>query len=249
MYVCWSGERSKGVPATAEKADPETSTVTPPPSCWVRWAEGVNTIWLGHHQPTEDSPLFFRDWTSSAVCGMFGTSCLRASCTGQASWQLAPWLIFLRCRNGFNLTLGKIRQHSQPGHLSLSRCLDCMKQFPQRYLRAVGVFVCILDRITDWTYERVKLLRLRKIIWTYCSGQFSRRTTESRPGQDVPLHTAGGPDRPGSPLPGQHCVPPALPSAGVSGSDVRPSTELLGLPAQHLCQEKPLPVSVSWLPV
>lgn len=67
--------------------------------------------------------------------------------------------------------------------------------------------------------------------------------------QDVPPHAAGGPDRPGGPLPGQRAVPPALPSAVVSASDVRPSTELLGLPAQHLRQEKPLPVQVSRLPV
>lgn len=255
-HVCmhWSGEYSKEVPVTAEKADPETSAVTPPsPHRWARWleewtpsdwvticAQKIHYCFLGtgpHRLSVEClGPATF-------VHSALGSSTLRP-----VSWQLALWLIFHRCTNGFDLTLGKIRQHLQPGYLSPSKCLDCMKQFPQRYLRAVGVFVCILDRITDWIYEIGKLFRLRKIIWTYCSSQFSRGTTESRPVQDVPLHTAGGPDRPGSPLPGQHCVPPALPSAVVSGSDVRPSTELLGLPAQHLCQEKSLPVSVSWLP-
>lgn len=222
----------------------------PSPHRWARWAGGGNTIWLSHHQKihhyflgTGPPRLCVECLETSHLHSALGSLTLRL-----VSW-LAPWLIFHRCTNGFDLTLGKIRQHLQPGYLSSGRCLDCMKQFPQRYLRAVGVFVCILDRITDWTYERGKLFRLRKIIWTYCINQFSRGTTESRPGQDVPLHTAGGHDRPGSPLPGQHCVPPALPSAVVSCSDVRPGTELLGLPAQHLCQEKSLPVSVSWLPV
>lgn len=52
----------------------------PPPLS--KMAGGVNTIWLGHHLRTEDSLLFFRDWTSSAVRGMFGTGHLRAFCTG-----------------------------------------------------------------------------------------------------------------------------------------------------------------------
>lgn len=58
--------------------------VLSPPSLHhrARWAGGVNTIWLGHHPRTEDSPLFLKDWTSSAVCGMFGTGHLRAFCTG-----------------------------------------------------------------------------------------------------------------------------------------------------------------------
>lgn len=64
-------------------------------------------------------------------------------------------------------------------------------------------------------------------------------------GPDVPQHVAGGLDRPGRPLPGYQCVPEALPPAAVSSGDVRSCTESLGLPAQHLRQEKSLPLQVS----
>lgn len=82
VHLCmhWSGEWSKEVPVTAEKADPETSAVTPlpPPLTEVSWRSE-------HHltgSPSEDSSLFFRDWTFSAVHGMFGTGHLRSFCTG-----------------------------------------------------------------------------------------------------------------------------------------------------------------------
>lgn len=68
-------------------------------------------------------------------------------------------------------------------------------------------------------------------------------------GPDVPQHGAGGPDGPGGPVPGQHRVPAALPPAAISSGDVRPGTEPLGLPAQRLRQEKPLPLQVRLLPV
>lgn len=64
-------------------------------------------------------------------------------------------------------------------------------------------------------------------------------------GPDVPQHVVGGPDEPGCPVPGQHGVPAALPPVAVSSADVWPCTELLGLPAQRLCQENPLPLQVS----
>lgn len=63
-------------------------------------------------------------------------------------------------------------------------------------------------------------------------------------GPDVPQHVASGLDRPGRPLPGYQCVPEALPPAAVSSGGVRSCTESLGLPAQHLRQEKSLPLQV-----
>lgn len=53
-------------------------TPHPPPLSEVSWRSE-------HHltgSPSEDSPLFFRDRTSSAVRGMFGTGYLRALCIG-----------------------------------------------------------------------------------------------------------------------------------------------------------------------
>lgn len=63
---------------------------------------------------------------------------------------------------------------------------------------------------------------------------------------DVPQYITGGLDRPGCPLPGEPYVPEALPPATFSSGDVWSCTQSLGLPAQCLCQEKSLPLQVSW---
>lgn len=68
-------------------------------------------------------------------------------------------------------------------------------------------------------------------------------------GSDVSQHSAGGPHGPGSPAPGQHHIPAALPPVAVCSGNVWSCAESLGLPAQRLCQEEPLPLQVRLLPI
>lgn len=68
-------------------------------------------------------------------------------------------------------------------------------------------------------------------------------------GSDGPQHSAGGPDGLGSQVTGYHSVPAAFPPAALHGGGVRPCTEPLGVSAQCVRQEKPLPLQVGPLPV